>query len=208
MVSIFSFICTYGIDFKERPVCGQQGARPWSLWYTRVVHTGGWEIAGLKEPSHLCVLFSGVRVVVQAYFKCPKYLASGGAALGSSVYVGSGAVPQIPPQGHLLFTRLPRKRSSSLLSPAQSLMKAAWYWLLLMPVDCSDRRQGQPQLGPGVPLILQLPLWISTPTLPRIPVINGRAISAGSQGAGGSRQEIPSSNLIDAWFRKLEPGFA
>ena len=58
-------------------------------------------------------------------FKCPKYLASGGVALSSPVYVGSGATPQIPPQGHLLFTRLPRKRFSSLLSPAQSLMKAA-----------------------------------------------------------------------------------
>lgn len=58
--AFFSFICTYGIDFKERPICGQQGARPWSLlsWYIWLVHTGGWEIAGLKEPKSLvCFIF-------------------------------------------------------------------------------------------------------------------------------------------------------
>lgn len=33
-------------------------------------------------------------------FKCPEYLASGGVALSGSVYVGNGAIPQIPTAHH------------------------------------------------------------------------------------------------------------
>lgn len=204
--AFFPSVCMYGIDFKEHPVCRQQGACPrilWS-WYTWVVHTGGWEIAGLKAPkSFVCFIFwhsSGCLSLFLSVLNIWHQEAWPWAVLSM---LEMGLFPR-----YLLLTTLPRKRFSSLLSPAQSLTKAAWYWLLLMPVDCSNRRQGQLQVGPGVPLILQLPLWTCTLTLPRIPVINGRAVSAGSQGASGSRQETPSLNLIDAWFRKLEPGFA
>lgn len=58
--AFFPSVCMYGIDFKERPVCRQQGACPWILWswYIWVVHTGGWEIAGLKAPkSFVCFIF-------------------------------------------------------------------------------------------------------------------------------------------------------
>lgn len=66
MVSIFSFIYVYCINFKEIHVCRKLGARLWicSLniqgWFTLVVKK---ELV-LKSLSHLCVLFSGIQGVL------------------------------------------------------------------------------------------------------------------------------------------------
>lgn len=57
-------------------------------------------------------------------------------------------------RGVPLFTRQRRKWSLTLTI-------AAWFSLLLVPIDCTNRRQGQQHVGPDVPLISQLLLLIS-----------------------------------------------
>lgn len=66
---------------------------------------------------------------------------------------------------------------------------------------------GRQQVGLGVLLILQLLLVISIRLFTEFHLQIAKQ-TAGGQRASGSRQEVLYLNLLDAWFRKLAPGFA
>lgn len=95
-------------------------------------------------------------------------------------------------KGVPLFTRQWRK---------WSLRKVAWYSLLLVPIDCTNRMQSQQHAGPDVPLILQLLLLISALTLYWIPFIDGRVESL-LAAREPVAWEVLYMTLIDSWFGK------